>query len=125
MKVIDRTSIVTTDAETKVNQPSSLQELIDKETGKCQLNWIRQCNGSVLLLSSLLDCFMSFVFDIKMVMSLQPNIATGDALCVRLVQKMWYGCMPRHQHSWRLIVLRNLWHNMWNAFLDNHLQSCL
>nr|CAB3471734.1 unnamed protein product [Digitaria exilis] len=40
VKVIDRSSIVTTDAETKVSQPSSLQELIDKETvnyshGRC------------------------------------------------------------------------------------------
>nr|CAB3475756.1 unnamed protein product [Digitaria exilis] len=40
VKVIDRSSIVTTNAETKVSQPSSLQELIDKETvnyshGRC------------------------------------------------------------------------------------------
>ncbi|RLM92048.1 phosphoacetylglucosamine mutase [Panicum miliaceum] len=40
VKVVDRSSIVTTDAETKVSQPSSLQELIDKETanyahGRC------------------------------------------------------------------------------------------
>ncbi|KAL5670846.1 hypothetical protein ACJX0J_015152, partial [Zea mays] len=32
VKVKDRSVIVTTDAETKVSQPSSLQELIDKET---------------------------------------------------------------------------------------------
>lgn len=40
VKVKDRSVIVTTDAETKVSQPSSLQELIDKETanythGRC------------------------------------------------------------------------------------------
>ncbi|PAN32934.2 hypothetical protein PAHAL_5G521100 [Panicum hallii] len=35
VKVIDRSSIVTTEAETKVSQPSSLQELIDKETANC------------------------------------------------------------------------------------------
>lgn len=46
VKVIDRSSIVTTDAETKVSQPSSLQELIDEETGKRQLNRM-QCNGSI------------------------------------------------------------------------------
>jgi hypothetical protein len=42
VKVKDRSVIVTTDAETKVSQPSSLQELIDKETGKDQLNYILQ-----------------------------------------------------------------------------------
>uniref|UniRef100_A0A0A8XUI9 Phosphoacetylglucosamine mutase n=1 Tax=Arundo donax TaxID=35708 RepID=A0A0A8XUI9_ARUDO len=40
VKVIDRSAIVTTDAERKVSQPSSLQELIDMETanyshGRC------------------------------------------------------------------------------------------
>ncbi|KAL6641530.1 hypothetical protein ACP70R_019711 [Stipagrostis hirtigluma subsp. patula] len=34
VKVIDRSAIVTTDAETRVSQPSSLQELIDMETAK-------------------------------------------------------------------------------------------
>jgi hypothetical protein len=43
VKVIDRSAIVTTDAETKVSQPSSLQELIDKETGKCQVNYTMHC----------------------------------------------------------------------------------
>ena len=46
VKVIDRSSIVTTDSETKVSQPSSLQELIDKETGKRQPNRM-QCSDSV------------------------------------------------------------------------------
>lgn len=40
VKVIDRSAIITTNAETKVRQPSTLQELIDKETanyahGRC------------------------------------------------------------------------------------------
>jgi hypothetical protein len=42
VKVKDRSVIVTTDAETKVSQPSSLQELIDKETGKYQLHYVMQ-----------------------------------------------------------------------------------
>jgi hypothetical protein len=37
---VDRTAIVTKDAETKVSQPSNLQELIDMETGKHWLNYI-------------------------------------------------------------------------------------
>jgi hypothetical protein len=41
---VDRTAIVTKDAETKVSQPSNLQELIDMETGKHWLNCImRSC----------------------------------------------------------------------------------
>ena len=123
VKVIDRSSIVTTDSETKVSQPSSLQELIDKETGKHQLNRMH-CNSSISH-SLKFKLFRVIVFDIKIVMSLQPTIPTGDALCGHLVQKMWYGCMPRHLRRWKLIVLQDLWHNMWNIFLDNHLHSSL
>ena len=123
VKVIDRSSIVTTDAETKVSQPSSLQELIDKETGKHQPNRM-QCNGSVSH-SLKFKLLRVSVFDVQIVMFLQPTIPMGDALCGHLVQKMWYGSMPRHLRRWKLIVLQDLWHNMWNIFLDNHLQSCL
>ena len=96
MKVKDRSVIVTTDAETKVSQPSGLQELIDKETGKRQLNCIIQCNtsSSHYFKSNLLRVIS--VIDIQIVMSLQPTTPTGDALCGHLVQKMWYGCMQRH-----------------------------
>lgn len=68
MKVKDRSVIVTTDAETKVSQPSSLQELIDKETGKRQLNCIIQCNTSAShsLKSNLLRVIS--VIDIQIVM---------------------------------------------------------
>jgi len=85
VKVKDRSVIVTTDAETKVSQPSSLQELIDKETGKDQLNYILQ---GVTVLHCTLWSLIYFVL-------------------VWLIFKLWYHCSQLH--PWAMLCA-SIWY---------------